>query len=169
MLNQPSLWSHEQNRTLQTHTAAARTRQPGQTLEGPQYFLESLRITFWSRQIPAPAVSNEGSSTTNAKLKTFSLPSGVKLILPLHQCSHAHYVPVNPSQNHRTLWVGRDLWRPSSPSPLQWAGTASAGSGCWEPRPTWPGMFPGMGHRPPLWAACARVSPPHCKKCLPYS
>ena len=29
--------------------------------------------------------------------------------------------------------------------PLQWAGTPSTGSGCSEPCPTWPGMFPGMG------------------------
>ena len=26
--------------------------------------------------------------------------------------------------------------------------------------PTWPWMFPGMGHLPPLWATCASVSPP---------
>jgi len=45
-------------------------------------------------------------------------------------------------------------------NPLQWAGTSSTTSGCSEPHPTWPWMFPGMGHRPPLWATCARVSPP---------
>jgi len=36
------------------------------------------------------------------------------------------------------------------PIPLQWAGTSPPGSGCWEPRPAWPGMFRGMGHWPPL-------------------
>ena len=64
------------------------------------------------------------------------------------------------AQNHRMGWVGRDLSRPSNPTPLQWAGPSSPGSGCTEPCPTWPGMFPGMGHRPPLWATCVRVSPP---------
>ena len=45
-------------------------------------------------------------------------------------------------------WVGRDLSRSSSPSPLQWAGTSSTRSSCSEPYPTWPGMFPGMRHLP---------------------
>ena len=44
--------------------------------------------------------------------------------------------------------------------PLQWVGTSSTRSGCSEPRPTWPWMFPGMGHLPPLWATWSSVSPP---------
>ena len=64
------------------------------------------------------------------------------------------------------LWVGRDLQRPSSPNPLQWAGTSATGSGCSEPRPTRPGKFPGMGHQSPLWATSARVSPPSLYKNL---
>ena len=48
----------------------------------------------------------------------------------------------------------------SSPTPLQRAGPSSTGSGCSEPRPTWPWMLPGMGHLPPLWATCANASPP---------
>jgi len=58
------------------------------------------------------------------------------------------------------VWVGRDLQRPSSPTPLPWVGTSATGSGCSEPCPTWPGKVPGMGHLPPLWATSAKVSPP---------
>ena len=48
-----------------------------------------------------------------------------------------------------------------SPTPLQWAGTSSSRSGCSEPRPNWPWMFPGMGHLLPLWATSVpSVSPP---------
>jgi len=67
------------------------------------------------------------------------------------------------------LGITKDLQRPSSPTPLQWAGTSSPGSGCSEPRPTWPGMVPGMGgisHLP------GQPGPgfhhPHSKKFLPY-
>jgi len=47
--------------------------------------------------------------------------------------------------------------------PLPQAGTSSTGSGCSEPCPTWPGTLPGTGHRPPLWAVSASVSPPSAK------
>ena len=50
------------------------------------------------------------------------------------------------------VWAGRDLKDRLVPTPLPWAGTPSTRAGCSEPRPTWPGMFPGMGHLPPLWA-----------------
>ena len=64
---------------------------------------------------------------------------------------------ITESQNGRMVWVGRDLSRPSSQTPLQWPGTSSTGSGCSEPQP-W--TFPGRGHWQPLWATWARVSPP---------
>jgi len=67
------------------------------------------------------------------------------------------------SANHGIFWGGRDLYRSSSPTLLQWAGTSSTRPGCSEPCPTWPWMFPGMGHLPPLWATRSSVSPP------PYS
>lgn len=41
---------------------------------------------------------------------------------------------------------------------LQWAGTSSTRPGSSEPSPTPPGVFPGMGHPRPLWAACYSVS-----------
>ena len=53
------------------------------------------------------------------------------------------------SQNHGVVWVGRDLYRPASPTPLHWPGTARAG--CSEPRPAWPWVSPGMGHPQLLW------------------
>jgi len=46
------------------------------------------------------------------------------------------------SKNHRIAWVGRDLKYPLVPAPLPRAGLpaarSSTGSGCSEPRPTWP-------------------------------
>jgi len=73
------------------------------------------------------------------------------------KASHLGFIE---SQNHRMLWVGRDLVRSSSQTPLQRAGTSSTRPSCSEPRPTWPWMFPGMGPPLPLWATCASVSPP---------
>jgi len=55
---------------------------------------------------------------------------------------------------------GKGPSKGTQPTPLPWAGTSPAGSGCSEPRPTQPGMFPGMGHQPLLWATWARVSAP---------
>lgn len=43
-----------------------------------------------------------------------------------------------------------------SPTPLQRAGMSSTRCGCSEPPRTWPGVVPGLGHRPPLWATGAR-------------
>ena len=48
--------------------------------------------------------------------------------------------------NHSMVWVGKDLYSPSSPTPLHWAGTSPTRPGCSEPHPTWLWMFPGMGH-----------------------
>ena len=44
------------------------------------------------------------------------------------------------------VWVGRDLKDHLVPTPLPWAGTLSAKSGCSKPHPTWPSTLPGMGH-----------------------
>ena len=41
-------------------------------------------------------------------------------------------------QNHRMVWVGRDLTDELVPSPLPWAGTLSTRARCSKPRPTWP-------------------------------
>ena len=37
------------------------------------------------------------------------------------------------TKNHRIIWVGRDLWRPSGPTPLPWTGTPTAPSGAQSP------------------------------------
>ena len=55
--------------------------------------------------------------------------------------------------NHRINILGwKGGLKAVQSNPLPWALTSSTGSGCSETGPTWPGMFPGMGHRPPLWA-----------------
>lgn len=55
------------------------------------------------------------------------------------------------SQNHRTIWVGRHLCRPSSLTPMPWTGTSTAWPGaqllCVEgttqvPAPPWPSAPP---------------------------
>lgn len=80
------------------YTGEVLTHLPREMLKISWHFLESLRITFWYGQLLVPALSNESSNTTKAKLKAFSTPPGLKLIVPLHQCSHTREVPVNPSQ-----------------------------------------------------------------------
>ena len=55
---------------------------------------------------------------------------------------------------------GKGPLKATQSNPLPWAGTSPTSSGCSEPHPTWPGMVPGTGHLPSLWAAWARVSPP---------
>jgi len=42
------------------------------------------------------------------------------------------------SQNHRMVWVGRDLTDHLVPTSLPWAGTPSTGPDCSKPCPTWP-------------------------------
>ena len=42
--------------------------------------------------------------------------------------------------NHRIIWVGRDLWRSPSPTPLQWTGIPTARSGCSVLHPAWSWM-----------------------------
>jgi len=62
---------------------------------------------------------------------------------------------------HRMLWVGRELCRSCSPTPLQWTGTSATRSRCCsEPCPDWPWMSRGQGHPPLLWATCASASLP---------
>ena len=54
------------------------------------------------------------------------------------------------------LWKGP--FKVTQSNLLPWAGTSPTRSGCSEPRPTWPGMVPGMGHLPPRWATWASRS-----------
>ena len=68
------------------------------------------------------------------------------------------------NENHRMLWVGRDLKTSCSPTCLQWAGTSSTRSRCSERRSTWPWMFLGIRPPLPLWATCASVLPPSLQK-----
>jgi len=42
------------------------------------------------------------------------------------------------SQNHRMVWVRRDLIDHLVPTPLPWAGTPSTRPGCSKPHPVWP-------------------------------
>jgi len=42
------------------------------------------------------------------------------------------------SQNHRMVWVGKDLKDHLVPTPLPGAGTSSTRPGCSEFHPTWP-------------------------------
>ena len=65
------------------------------------------------------------------------------------------------SQNHRILTVGRNLWEPSSPFPLQWTGTCSARLSCPGHDPNSPWKSPGMGH-PPSWQSVPVPHHPHC-------
>ena len=58
------------------------------------------------------------------------------------------------SQNHRMVWVEKDLQRSSSPAPPQWAGTSSNRPGCSEPCRMWPSTLSGRRHLPE-WAICA--------------
>jgi len=85
----------------------------------------------------------------------------------------AHYVP-SPfaSTNFYTTFFiepqkgsgGKGPLKHTWSNPLPQAGTSSTRSGCSEPPPAWPGMFPQMGHQPPLWATCASASPPSLQK-----
>lgn len=49
-------------------------------------------------------------------------------------------------QNHRLLWLGRDVWKPSTSMTPQWAGTSSTRLGCSDPHLIQPWMFQGIGH-----------------------
>ena len=69
-------------------------------------------------------------------------------------------LPFIESQNHRMVWVGRDLKDHLFPTPLPWAGTSSTRPGCSELHPTWPWALPGRGQPQLLWAACPSASPP---------
>ena len=60
---------------------------------------------------------------------------------------------------HRTIELFELEGHLAHPSP-QWAGTSLTTPGSSETRPAWPWMLPGMGHLPPLWAACSSISPP---------
>jgi len=66
------------------------------------------------------------------------------------------------SQNHRMVWVGRDLKEHLVPTPLPRAVTSSPRPGCSELHPTRPLTLPGRGHPQLLWATCSSVSPPSC-------
>jgi len=55
---------------------------------------------------------------------------------------------------------GKGPLKAVQPNPLERVLLTPTGSSCSEPHPTWPGMLPGLGHLPPLWATPSRVSPP---------
>jgi len=63
-------------------------------------------------------------------------------------------------QNHRKVWVGRDLKDHLLPTPLPWAGTPCTRPGCSEPHPTWPWALSGKGQPQLLRATYYSVSPP---------
>ena len=44
------------------------------------------------------------------------------------------------------VWVGSNLQRSSTPTPLPWAGTSFTRSGCSNSHPTWPWTLPMTGH-----------------------
>jgi len=64
------------------------------------------------------------------------------------------------SQNHGTVWVGRDLTDYLVSTSLPWAGTLSARPGCSKPHPTRSSTLPGRRHPQRLWATWSRASPP---------
>jgi len=64
------------------------------------------------------------------------------------------------SQNHRMVWVGRDLKDHLAPTRRPQPGTPSTRPGCSKPRPAWPWTLPGSRHLQLLWAICSSVSPP---------
>lgn len=77
----------------------------------------------------------------------------------LQTCLRSLNVPAEGKQaNHRIVWAGRDLWRPSGPSPLQWTGIPTATSGYSELHPAWFWMTLGMGHPPLLRPTCSSNS-----------
>jgi len=49
------------------------------------------------------------------------------------------------TQNHRMVWVGRDLKDHAVPAPVPWAGTPSTRPGCSKPHPTWSWTLLGRG------------------------
>lgn len=74
---------------------------------------------------PFPATFHEQKNTTenvtvpwgHRQLLSYFTPLGYKHLTPdVHGIFH--------SQNHKTVWVGKDLQRPSSTTPLQRAGTS---------------------------------------------
>jgi len=48
------------------------------------------------------------------------------------------FIVISVVQNHRTVWVGKDLGGHPVQTPLPWAGTTSTRPGCAELHPTWP-------------------------------
>jgi len=72
------------------------------------------------------------------------------------------------AQNHRMVWVGRDLKDHLIPTPLPWAGTSSTRPGCPKPHPAWPWTLPGRG-QPQLSGQPVPVPQhPHDEEFLPY-
>ena len=58
-------------------------------------------------------------------------------------------------------WVEKDHNDHLVSTPLPWAGSLTARSGCPEPHPAWPQTPAGMGHPQPPWATCSvRHHPP---------
>lgn len=62
----------------QLHIGEGLTHLSGEMLKTTQHFLKGPRITFWSRHIMIPAVSNLSSDTSKAKLKDFAASLGLK-------------------------------------------------------------------------------------------
>jgi len=69
-------------------------------------------------------------------------------------CEHSFWLVIE-SQNHRTLWVGRNLKGHLIPIPLPWAGTPSNRPGCSKSYPAWPRTLLGRGH--PNWSRTLRL------------
>ena len=74
----------------------------------------------------------------------------------------------NKPQNHRTVWVGRDLKDHIVPTPLPRAGTPSTRPGCSNTHPTWDGHFQGWDIHSLSEKSVVVPHHPHSKECLPY-
>lgn len=71
------------------------------------------------------------------------------------------------SQNHRTLSVGRALYRTSCPTPAMNRDIHSS-TRCSQPGPAWSGLSPRMGHHHLSGQPVPAPHHPYCKELPPY-
>ena len=95
------------------------------------------------------ALLSAGGTYDRCYWVAWHVPSQRKWVLltenltPTHWILWQYMMSVTESWNHRILTVGRDLLRPSSPTPLQWTGISTAKSGGPAPNLASPWKSPG--------------------------
>lgn len=73
-------------------------------------------------------------------------------LLKVHSCFDGEL------QNHRIVWVGKDLTDHLVPIALLWIGTTFTRPGCWKSHLTWSWTLLGMGHLYLFWAIYPNIT-----------